>query len=209
MTRQAGRHGPAPARSPEDRARPTVDLHTHTARSDGLLSPSALIQDAASAGIRLIAITDHDTLAGVRDLDDGGPETIPPSLELVPGVEINATGAWQVGGVGEGELHILGYGVDPDDDGFEAILATQRDGRRRRFVAMIDRLRELGLPIDREVELTTASDDDALGRPTVARSLVAAGHVRSVEDAFDRLLSRGRPAYLPREGLGPIEVVEP
>lgn len=208
MSPVTGRHGPAPARPPGGRGPATVDLHTHTARSDGLLPPLALVRAAAEAGIRILAITDHDSLAGIRDLAGAGPGAIPSSLMLVPGIEINAVGTGPSSGGGEGEIHILGYGVDPDDDRFEATLVMQRDGRRRRFAAMVDRLREIGLPIDHEVARITPTEGDALGRPTVARCLVSAGHARSVEDAFDRLLDRGRPAYLPREGLGPIEAID-
>lgn len=185
----------------------TVDLHTHTLRSDGLLRPDELVRDARAAGVRTLAITDHDTLAAIRDLTAPGSAPLPAGLEVIAGVEINAVGPGADVGAGEGELHILGYGVDPADDRFEATLVAQREGRRRRFDALVARMRDLGLPIDREVAALEPDDDDALGRPTIARCLVTAGHASSVEDAFDRLLSRGRPGYLPRVGLGPVEAI--
>lgn len=179
-----------------------IDLHAHTTRSDGVLPPARLASDAAAAGVRLLAITDHDTLAGCREI----AEAVPAGLELVPGVEINCvvpggSGLW------EGELHVLGLGVDTDDDAFEAGLARQRDARRVRFGRILERLRELDMPVDAEVALLEPADDDALGRPTVARALVASGHATSVEDAFRRLLGRGMPAYVPRDGLGPAEAI--
>jgi predicted metal-dependent phosphoesterase TrpH len=207
MQGPAGRHGPGPASSPRSRAMARVDLHTHTLRSDGLLRPEELVRDAWAAGVRTLAITDHDTLASVRELTAPGGPGLPAGLELIAGVEINAVDPQAADGAGEGELHILGYGVDPGHDAFEATLVAQREGRRRRFDALVARMRDLGLSIDREVASLVPTDDDALGRPTIARCLVAAGHATSVEDAFDRLLSRGRPGYLPRVGLGPVEAI--
>jgi predicted metal-dependent phosphoesterase TrpH len=107
----------------------------------------------------------------------------------------------------EAELHILGFGMDPADDAFETTLASQRDRRRLRFARTVDRLREIGLPIDVQVADLDPTDDDALGRPTIARALMRAGFATSVEDAFSRLIGFGGPAYVRREGLGPIEAI--
>ena len=182
-----------------------VDLHTHTLRSDGLLTPAELAAAAAAAGIRLLAITDHDTLAGVRELRASGD--VPAALEIVPGIEINTV----VGDrehVMEGEVHVLGLGVDPEDEALEAALARQREARRVRFEKIVGKLRDLGMPIEAALEtLPATTDEDALGRPRVARALIAAGHAVSVEDAFNRHISRGRPAYVPREGLGPRQAI--
>jgi predicted metal-dependent phosphoesterase TrpH len=172
----------------------TIDLHTHTRRSDGVLTPTALVAAAAEAGVQLLAITDHDTLAGYRELV--AADAVPPGLELIPGVEINALVTRDLG-LWEGELHILGFGMDPDDDAFEAALAAQRGERRTRFTRTIDQLREIGLPIDDQVADLVSDDDDALGRPTIARALVAAGFATSVEDAFDRIIGHGKPGPLP------------
>ena len=183
----------------------TIDLHSHTARSDGLLAPAALVAAAAAAGIRLLAITDHDTLAGVRELRAGG--TIPDGLEVLPGIEINAVVRDRPELV-ESEVHVLGLGVDPDDEALEATLARQRTARRLRFERMVTRLRDLELAVEPALEALPATDDeDALGRPRLARALIAIGAAATVEDAFDRWLARGRPAYVPREGVGPIEAI--
>lgn len=181
-----------------------VDLHTHTLRSDGVLEPVELVRAAAEAGIRTLAITDHDTLAAYRDLVLG--RAMPAPIELIPGVEINAL----AGGIrlAEGELHILGFGMDPDDEAFEAALARQRAARRVRFERTVERLREIGLPIDDELATIQRQADDALGRPTIGRALIAAGHATSVEDAFRRLIGWGGPAYVSREGMGPREAIE-
>jgi predicted metal-dependent phosphoesterase TrpH len=151
-----------------------------------------------------LAIADHDTLAGYREVVAGG--LVPSGFTLVPAVEINALVIRDLG-LWEGELHILGYGMDPEDDAFEAALAGQRGQRRIRFDRVVDRLRELGLPIDAQVAALPRDGDDALGRPTLARALIAAGYATSVEDAFRRLLGHGCPAYVPRLGLGPVEAI--
>ncbi|MES2208900.1 MAG: PHP domain-containing protein [Chloroflexota bacterium] len=182
----------------------TVDLHTHSTRSDGLLEPAALVAAAAAAGVRLLAITDHDTLAGVREVLAAG--VCPAGLELMPGIELNAV--TDRPDLRESEVHVLGLGVDPDDEGLEATLALQRERRRMRFDLMVAQLASIGRPIDNALEaLPATGDDDALGRPRVARAMIASGYVTSVEEAFDRYLSRGRPGYVPREGLGPIEAI--
>lgn len=183
----------------------TIDLHTHSLRSDGLLTPEELVTAAAAAGVRLLALADHDTLAGVRELRAAG--TIPPTLELVPGVEINSVAAGRVAS-DDGELHILGLGVDVDDEAFEAILVRQRNSRRHRFDLMRDRLRELDPTIDAALDaLPVTGDEDALGRPRLARALVACGQAESVSDAFARHLAPGRPAYVKRQGVGPVEAI--
>jgi 3',5'-nucleoside bisphosphate phosphatase len=203
LTSSADRH----AELPEDRVIPpapsSIDLHTHTLRSDGVLEPSELVHQAADAGIRLLAITDHDTLAGYRELLMTQP---PDGLELLPGIEINAvvdarTDVW------EGELHILGFGMNADDDEFEEILTRQRAERRRRFDRIVARLRELDMPVDDVLPDAASESDDALGRPTIARALIRKGHAVSVEDAFRRWLAWGMPAYVPRNGLGPAGAI--
>ena len=182
-----------------------VDLHVHTCRSDGLLEPSALVAAAAAAGVRTLAIADHDTLAGYRDLVAPGAGPLPPGLYVIPGLEINAV----AGGldVPDGELHVVGLGVDPADDALEAALAAQRGRRQRRFERMAARLRAAGLGVDAQLARLEVTSDDALGRPTLARALVAAGFATSVQDAFARFVGRGGPGYVPREGLGPIEAI--
>lgn len=195
---------PAPDGAVVPPAPATVDLHTHTTRSDGVLPPAALVQAAFDAGVRILSLTDHDTLAGYRDVVAQG--AVPPGMTLVAGVEINALVTRDLG-LWEGELHILGFGVDPDDDAFEAAMGAQRDQRRLRFGRTVERLREIGLPIDAQVAELTPGVDDALGRPTIARALIAAGFASSVEDAFTRLIGHGMPGYVPRSGLGPGDAI--
>lgn len=183
----------------------TIDLHTHTTRSDGVVAPVELVRAAFDSRVRLLALTDHDTLSGYREV--AAASAVPPGMTLLPGVEINAIVTRDLG-LWEGELHILGFGMDPDDAPFEAILAAQRSRRRERFEKTVARLRDLDLPIDDQLADISGSDDDALGRPTVARALIGAGHATSVEDAFGRLLGWGKPGYVPRTGLGPVEAID-
>ena len=201
------RHDPV-AQADPDRVVPpapsSIDLHTHTTRSDGLVPPADLVQSAFEAGVRLLAITDHDNLAGYRDAT--AASAVPPGMTLLPGVEINAIVPRDLG-LWEGELHILGFGMDPGDDAFETALAAQRGTRRARFERMIVRLRDLGLPIDDQVARRSPADEDALGRPTVARAMIEAGYVGSVDEAFSRYLSWDKPAYVARTGLDPIEAI--
>ncbi|CAN5571900.1 PHP domain-containing protein [soil metagenome] len=164
------------------------------------MSPFALVTAARDAGVRTLSITDHDTLAGYREVVAAG--AVPDGMTLIPGVEINALVTRDLG-LWEGELHILGFGMDPADDAFEAALSAQRDQRRLRFTRTVDLLREIGLPVDDQVAALAPGDGDALGRPTIARALMAAGHAASVEDAFARIIGHGMPGYVGREGLQP------
>ncbi len=182
-----------------------VDLHTHTLRSDGVLTPLELVTAVAATGVRTLAITDHDTLAASRELA-ATPGAVPAGLELWPGVEINTVTHgtrlfWP------GELHLLGLCVDPDDDAFEALLAGQRTQRRERFERMVERLRTAGLSVDDLAERVTTDEREALGRPTLGRMLVAKGLASSVEDAFDRIIGVGGPGYVPRNGVGPRDAI--
>ena len=202
-----GRHDPIPRADPDRVVPPgpsTIDLHTHTTRSDGLLVPDELVRQAFAAGVRLLAITDHDNLAGYREVVDAG--AVPAGLTLLPGVEINSIVPRDLG-LWEGELHILGFGMDPDDEAFDSELAAQRGRRLERFERMVVRLRELGLSIDDQLANHAPMDADSLGRPTVARAMIDAGYVESVDDAFSRYLSWGKPAYVARTGLDPVGAI--
>jgi 3',5'-nucleoside bisphosphate phosphatase len=181
-----------------------VDLHAHSRRSDGILEPRALVEAAAACGVRVLALSDHDTLAGVRELCSPGQPELP--LQLVPAVEINSI-ARGIDGLWEGELHILGLGVDPANDAFEAALELQRESRLRRFAMVLDRLRDMAMPVDAGAGALSTEPGSSLGRPQIARLLVAAGHAPSVDAAMQSLLARGKPAYVPRQGLGPHDAI--
>jgi hypothetical protein len=159
----------------------------------------------SEAGMALVALTDHDTLDGYRELRAAGAGVAGEGPALIAGVEINAVGNEDP----DGELHILGFGMVDDDPTLEMALALQRIGREARVRATLDRLRELEMPVDGAfAEVIAGAEPASLGRPHVARALSLSGHATSVDDAFRRILGRGRPAYVPRLGLGPGEAIE-
>jgi len=163
-----------------------VDLHAHTFFSDGQLSPEELVAHALTRGLVALAITDHDTVEGVaRALVAGGGR-----IRIVPGIEISS--------VLEGhDLHVLGYFIDYQSESLRERLVAFREERRGRALAIMERLRELGAPVD-ETAVFAAAGPGVVGRPHVAQALVRAGHVPSVEAAFQTFLGpRGR-AFVPR-----------
>lgn len=190
-----------------------VDLHTHTDRSDGVLAPEALYEEMRTYGLRIAAIADHDTLSGYRTLSAAGvgARSGPNGPQLICAVEINSVADDELLRMGvqldEGELHILGYGVDPDDSAFEQHLAAQRDSRRTRLLLIIEALRRLGKPIDDQIAPLLESEE-ALGRPHIARAMVNAGYVASVQDAFDHWIDRDGPAYVARQGMRTRAAIE-
>jgi predicted metal-dependent phosphoesterase TrpH len=195
-------------------ARNRVDLHCHSRRSDGALEPLALWESIRVWGLRLVALTDHDTLQGYRELRAAGLGDGASGPRLIPGLEINTVGSFDQGrpieGLGRaaGELHVLGFGVDPDDPTLDAALARQRDGRRSRIDLTLETLRRLGVPVDDQFASLTLDADAARGRPHVAEALVLAGRASDVSDAFARWLAWGRPAFVPRQGMGPRDAIE-
>ena len=175
-----------------------IDLHLHTTASDGRLSPDALVARAAGLGLTIISVTDHDTTAGLAEAQASAARY---GLRLVPGIEITAVEEAR-------DVHVLGYFFDPDDGPLAEFLRGQREDRRRRVEAMVQRLADLGVPVDapRLLASVTPGSGRALGRPHVADALVAAGHAHDRGDAFDRFLGSGRPAFVPRRGAGVNEV---
>jgi predicted metal-dependent phosphoesterase TrpH len=176
-----------------------VDLHLHTTASDGLRSVDDLVREAAAAGLSVMAVTDHDTMAAVPRATALCAEA---GLTLVPGIEITAM-------EGRRDVHILGYFLDAAHEGLQQFLARQRRSRLERVYAMGERLAAAGAAIDITplVHDADRQDGHSIGRPQIARALVAAGHASSTDDAFDRWLSRGRPAFVPRSGTPPGQVI--
>jgi 3',5'-nucleoside bisphosphate phosphatase len=169
-----------------------IDLHTHSTASDGLLAPAALVRFAREQGLDLIALTDHDTTAGVPEAQAEGERV---GLRVIGGVEINTDLT------GGGEAHMLGYFVERDQPTFQRTLGVLRDARERRGERMVEQLRAQGLDIswERVREIAQGS----VGRPHVAQALIERGYAADVPDAFDRWLSKGRPGYVPRLKLSP------
>jgi predicted metal-dependent phosphoesterase TrpH len=174
-----------------------IDLHLHTTASDGLLSPGDLVSAAFDAGLTTIAITDHDTVAGIAAAEMTARVR---GMTLVPGIEITA--------VHEGrDVHVLGYFFDLNHAALGDFLVGQRADRRRRIDEILVRLARVGVPVERPLPGESPGSDIALGRPLIARALVEAGHASSIADAFDRFIGEGQPAFVPRLGASPAEVV--
>ena len=176
-----------------------IDLHLHTTASDGLLEPAALVERAATAGLSTIAVTDHDTVGGIAAARDAG---IGFGVRVIAGIEVTAVENGR-------DLHILGYFFDPLSAALGRFLTAQRADRIRRIREIGARLADLGYPLDVEPLLSAASQSGrSIGRPAIADALVAAGHCADRNDAFARLLGRGCPAFVARDGTSPAAVVE-
>ncbi|MBU0705261.1 MAG: PHP domain-containing protein, partial [Chloroflexi bacterium] len=163
------------------RQRPSkVDLHVHSTASDGVLMPSEVVGLAAECGLDTIALTDHDTLGGVAEAQRAAAGS---GLEVIAGVEISSEGEW-------GDLHILGYYVNPESDPLQKITQAMRDARVGRARKMVELLGEMGMPLEWE-EVRELAGGESVGRPHVARALLNRGYVVTLQDAFDRFLANG------------------
>jgi predicted metal-dependent phosphoesterase TrpH len=165
-----------------------IDLHCHSTASDGLRAPAEVVEVAAAAGLEAIALTDHDSTAGLAEARAAGARL---GVRVIGGCEFSVAAPW-------GEMHLLGYFLEPGDPAIERFLVDARAKRETRGQAMLDRLHGLGINIPREV-LAQEAAGGAVGRPHVARALQRLGHVSSVQAAFDRYIGRGRPAYVDKE----------
>lgn len=180
---------PAAAVQPTDATAPRIDLHMHSTASDGSQPPAEVVAQALAAGVRAIALTDHDTVAGVaaaRDAAEGR------ALRVIAGVELSA---YQ----GDEETHLLGLHL-ADLEAMDRALGAFRDARRERGIRMVERLNEIGVKITFD-DVLEAAGGGAIGRPHVAKALVENGWARDNRDAFDRYLGNGRPACLEKRRL--------
>jgi hypothetical protein len=165
-----------------------IDLHCHSTASDGLLPPAEVVAAAAAIGLKALALTDHDTTAG---LDEARAAAADLNIEIVGGCEFSVGVEW-------GEMHLLGYFLEPGDRDVEAFLSAARADRTRRGRDMVSKLVGLGLAISYE-DVARESGGGAIGRPHVARALFQRGHVQTIQQAFDRYIGRGRPAFVEKE----------
>jgi len=175
-----------------------IDLHSHTLASDGALPPRELVRKAVEHGVRVLAITDHDSTEGIAEATAEAARH--PGFTLVPGLEINCN-------VEGAEIHVLGYLVEHEAPWFQDFLREQRAGRTERVHRLAARLAELGMPID-PAEVLALAGEAAPGRPHVAQIMVRRGYVKSVREAFDKYLRSDGPANVPRHRLTPVEAVE-
>lgn len=181
------------------------DLHIHTTASDGQHTPEQVVSYSHRLGLKAISICDHDTLFGFKQLakvfstnqDDYIESGI---IEVIPGIEINSR--WD-----GREVHILGYFVDPDDNQLSKVLSQLRKSRVIRIETIVEKLNHLGLPVElqRVLEL---SKGESVGRPHVAEAMIEKGYISSIEEGFDLYLGIGRPAYVERFHLNPVESIK-
>lgn len=167
-----------------------VDLHTHSTASDGTKSPLELVREAEAIGLGALAITDHDTMAGVLEVLDAGFSF---DINFLTGLEISARPPDDFNR-GD-ELHILGYGMDPGDPGIAVLLDRLQDARRTRNPLMIRRLQAMGMDISLD-EVAAKAHGGLVGRPHMAKVLMEKGLVSDMDTAFMRYLGKGCPAYI-------------
>ena len=176
-----------------------VDLHIHTTASDGRLTPAETVALAVARGLQVLALTDHDSTEGVAV----GIETARGSgLEVIPGVEINTD-------TPQGEAHVLGYFLDHTSTELQERLSDRRRARMARGLGIVTKLQALGLDVswERVQQIAGADEGGAVGRPHVALALQEQGYVTTTQEAFERYIGRGGPAYVNYEKLTPIEAI--
>lgn len=171
------------------------DLHLHTTASDGILPPEDVVFQAAALGLCAIAITDHDTTGAVERAQQAGRQA---GLPVIAGAEFTAAF--------DGELHILGYGMDLRSPAYQQFQQEQQRRREQRNKLMLQKLEELGLRLPQEFLPENAPG--VYGRVHVARGLMASGAVSSVQEAFDCYLRYGGPAYAPRQKFSSQELID-
>jgi 3',5'-nucleoside bisphosphate phosphatase len=174
-----------------------VDLHLHSTESDGRLGPADLVRLAHHNGVWRLALTDHDTTAGLAAAGEVGAEL---GVEVIAGIELSTD-------IPNTEVHMLGIFLDYQDDEFQAKLTEFRQGRVGRAEGMVARLAELGAPISWE-RVQELAGVGSVGRPHVAQTLLEAGHIQSIPEAFERFIGRNGPAYVERAKLTPAEAIE-
>lgn len=174
-----------------------IDLHMHTTHSDGSFKPRELIRHAKEKGLGCISVTDHDTMSSLEECAD---EAKNQGIELIPGIEISAQ-------FEPGTLHILGYFLDANDPELNKTLGDIQKARRERNPQIIKQLNKLGIPIT-YYEVEAESGGKQIGRPHFAKVLLKKGIVKSMDEAFNRYLSKGKPAYVDKRRLSPAESIQ-
>jgi predicted metal-dependent phosphoesterase TrpH len=176
----------------------SADFHTHTTASDGLLAPGDLVRLSVSRGLKILAITDHDSTEGIAEALATAAEYT--GFTLVPGIEMSTD-------IPGDEIHVLGYFLDYQDPDFQVMLTNLRNARRDRGRMMVEKLHAMGMEIPWE-RVEKLAGDGSVGRPHVAQALIEMGCVSTFQEAFDRYIGRNGPAYVERAKLTPVEAIE-
>ena len=175
-----------------------VDLHLHTLASDGRLSPTDLVNLVANKGLKIVAISDHDTTEGLAEAYQAAAAF--PDLQIIPAIELSTD-------IPGDEIHMLGYFLQYEDEEFQAILRRFRAGRVERGRAMVEKLAALGKPVEWE-RVQAIAGDGSVGRPHIALAMVEAGYFKEPKEAFYEYLGRNGLAYAERQKMTPTEGVE-
>lgn len=174
-----------------------VDLHTHSTASDGTLTPQELVAEAHRVGISVLALTDHDTVAGVKEAQQAA---VSYGIRIIPGIEISVE--WQ-----PGELHLLGLGVDAESSALAGLMRYTQEKRLERNRRIIEQFSKEGIVIDTE-QLAHIAGGTVIGRPHFAQYLVRIGKVKSIQEAFQKFLAKERPFYIEKECLPLTEAIK-
>lgn len=178
--------------------RKKIDLHMHTTASDGASTPAELVKNCIELGLKIIAVTDHDNLTAVKEVQELGQKQ---GLKVVPGIEISTYR-------GEAEYHILGYFVDPENDALLGLTEAILDSRVERTHKMIKKLTEMGYPLEFK-DVKKYATGVSLGRPHVARAMVEKGYIEEIGDAFtEEFIAGGGRAYVEKKNVLPAEAIE-
>jgi len=175
-----------------------VDLHIHSTASDGKLSPEDLVGKAADLGLKVIALTDHDSVDGIPPALDAVKAF--PRLTFIPGVEISTD-------LADGEAHVLGYFIDYTSRELASALERFRNSRQGRARGMVTKLGAMGIDIDWQ-RVQEIAGSGSIGRPHIARAMLEKGYIATFEEAFDKYIGHGGLAYVEREKMMPEEAVE-
>ena len=176
----------------------TVDLHLHTTASDGRLTPTQLIDLVAERGLQTVSLTDHDTTEGLPEAFEAAQRHL--QLTLIPGIELSTD-------MGDEDIHLLGYFIDPSNKVLQETLGRYRQGRVSRAQTMVQKLRDLGILIEWDRVLEIAGEG-SVGRPHIALAMVEKGYIKTPQEAFQTYLGNNGLAHAEREKLSPRQSVE-
>lgn len=177
-----------------------VDLHLHTIHSDGTWSPTQLVEKAISLRLKHIAITDHDTVAGLAEAEKVAGD----KLEIIPGIEINTVWSDDAGKMHD--VHILGYFIDRSNAKLKAVMEKQQWARNQLVTETLEMLKKAGMALTLE-DIQESSGIGSIGRPHLTKAIVKAGGAKDVNEAYEKFMRRTSPYYVARKSVGPQEAI--
>lgn len=175
-----------------------VDLHVHTTASDGILSPYQVVKLASELGLKILAITDHDTIDGI---EESLKASISYGIKIIPGIELSCE-------LEEEEVHILGYFINYKDLNLLEFLKNMQQDRHERVEKILSKLSKSGFNISTESVFELSDNSSSVGRPHIAQALVNSGYAANIQQAFEKLIGKNCPGYVPRSKLLTSEAIE-